>query len=602
MAFDGITTYHLIKDLQDVLVGGKIRKIYQPDHDEIRLLINHHGLNHMLLLSANANNPRAYLTQKKKENPVTPPNFCMILRKHLIGGTISDIRQHLSDRVLLLDIAVKNDFNEPVTKTLIAEIMGRNSNLILVESQIELDAHTGSDSDNDVVIIDTLKKVGSSSNRYRQILPGYRYVYPPENDRLNLFDHHDETDIRKVLSQRQNSKLVEALVKGYLGISPQLAREICFRAGLDPDSSPADLSVKRTGFLTNAIAEVYGDILSPSRPELYYFRQTVRDFSTVPLRHYESLMRKPMSSVSEMLESFYYEKDKKVRFQTRSADLKHRLTTLYKKETKKLQNLKNDLLHAENAEIYKVYGDLITANVYALEKGMTKAELPNYHDPNYKSLSVPLKVNETPMQNAQRYYQKYNKSKRALSRLAEQIDLTEDKVFYLAGVLNSLNQCSELTELDEIRHEAAVSGLFEKRSKGAKLHKPEASKPMRFRSSEGFEILVGKNNYQNDAISTRLGDDEDCWLHVKNAPGSHVLIKADGRFITETTLLEAGVLAAWFSGVRTSENVDVDYVEYKFVKKPKKAKPGMVIFTGQNTMNVTPNKRLVDSLSMISDE
>ena len=594
MAFDGITTYHLIKELRDTLVGGKIRKIYQPDHDEIRLFINHHGVNDMLLLSANANNPRAYLTQKKKDNPATPPSFCMVLRKHLIGGTISDIRQHLSDRVILLDIAVKNEFNEPVTKTLIAEIMGRNSNLILVESQ--------ADSDNGAVIIDTLKKVGSSSNRYRQILPGYSYVFPPENDRFDLFNHHDATDVRKILSMRQNGKISDALVKGYLGVSPQIAREICFRAGLDPDTCPADLSVKRTGFLTDAFAEVYDDILAPTHPELYFFRQTVRDFSTIPLRHYNSLTHKSASTVSEMLESFYYEKDKKVRFQTRSADLKHRLTTLNKKETKKLQNLRNDLLHAENAEIYKIYGDLITANVYALEKGMTEAELPNYHDPEYKPLRVPLKINETPMQNAQRYYQKYNKSKRALTRLAEQIELTEEKVFYLAGVLNSLNQCTELTELDEIRHEAAVSGLFEKRGKGAKLHKPEASKPMRFRSSEGFEILVGKNNYQNDAIATRLGDEEDCWLHVKNAPGSHVLIKADGRFITETTLLEAGVLAAWFSSVRNSENVDVDYVEYKFVKKPKKAKPGMVIFTGQNTMNVTPNKRLVESLSIIDDE
>ena len=598
MAFDGITTYHLTLELQETLVGGKIRKIYQPDHDEIRLFINRHGENHLLLLSANANNPRVYLTQKKKDNPAAPPSFCMALRKHLIGGTVSKIYQHLSDRVILFDILVKNEFNEPVTKTLIAEIMGRNSNIILTQSPENIPESENDGGDASPVIIDTLKKIGASSSRYRQILPGYRYIFPPERDRLNLFIHHEASDLSTVLSRRPKGKLADALIKGYLGVSPQIAREICFRAGLDPDSCPADLSVKRRGFLEDAFADVLGDILASCRPELYYFRRTVRDFSTIPLRQYDSLTRKAAPSVSAMLEAFYYEKDKKARFQTRSADLKHRLTTLYKKETKKLSNLHNDLLHAENAEIYKIYGDLITANVYALEKGMTEATLPNYHDPDYAPLRVPLKVNETPMQNAQRYYQKYNKSKRALDRLAEQIALTEDNVFYLSGVLDSLNRCTELPELEEIRHEAAVSGLFDKRGRGVKTRRPEASKPMRFRSSEGFEILVGKNNYQNDAIATRLGDDEDCWLHVKNAPGSHVLIKAEGRFITEATLLEAGALAAWFSSVRGSEHVEVDYVEYKFVKKPKKAKPGMVIFTGQNTMNVRPDKRLAETLAI----
>ncbi|MDD2414351.1 MAG: NFACT RNA binding domain-containing protein, partial [Eubacteriaceae bacterium] len=381
-----------------------------------------------------------------------------------------------------------------------------------------------------------------------------------------------------------------------------IAREICYRAGVDSELQPDDLGKKQLDYLSNAFFEIQHEIVSGPNPTLYYFNHRIQDFSTVSLHHLNDLESHPQGNVSEMLEAFYYLKDKKNRFTAKSANLKHHLSAFYKKNGKKLQNLRHDLQKSQKAEKSKRYGDLVTANIYQIKKGMKAVEVPDFNDPELKPVCIPLKVNETPAQNAQRYYKKYNKAKRAQIQLAGQIKTTEEQVYYLESLLNALEQCTELNELDEIRHEVAHSEFGKRQKMKEKEKKPLASKPLHFVSSEGFHIYVGKNNYQNDTISTKLGIDEDCWLHVKDIPGSHVLVVADGRFITEDTLLEAGSLAAWFSQAKNSQNVPVDYVEYKYVKKPKKAKPGMVIFTNQNTMYVTPKRDKVDALTQITDD
>lgn len=592
MAFDGITTYHLVSELKKIIVNGRIRKVYQPDNDEIRLVVNHISGNYTLLLSANANNPRAYITEKKKSNPETPPNFCMALRKHLVNGVIENVRQYKSDRILILDISSKNEFNERTIKSLIVEIMGRNSNIILVSKSGEDEAP---------VIIDCLKKVGSTSSRYRQILPGLDYKTPPEEGRSDYFSVDSEDKFIEWLSDHRDKKLSDALVRGFLGVSPNLAREICYRAGIDSEHTAADLGVKQTGYLSKSFMEIQKEILAGAAPVLYYFRREIQDFSTVDLHQFSTLSASPQGTVSEMLESYYYQKDKKSRFKTRSANLRHRLSALYKKNLKKLQNLQQDYLKTQGAGKNKLYGDLITANIYQIKKGMKSVTLPDYNDPEMKPVTVPLKVNETPSQNAQRYYKKYNKAKRGQVQLTEQIAKTKEQVYYLESLLNALDQSTELNELEEIRHEVAHSE-FAKQAPGKKDHRPLASTPLHYRSSEGFDIYVGKNNYQNDEISTRMGTDEDCWLHVKDIPGSHVLIVADGKFITEQTVIEGGELAAYYSQARNSQNVPVDYVEYKYVHKPKKAKPGMVIFTNQNTMYVTPRREDILKLELIEND
>ena len=596
MAFDGITTKHLIKELQETIVGGRIRKIYQPESDEIRMTINREKENYNLLISANTNNPRVYLAEKLKENPGTPPSFCMVLRKHLLNGIIVDIVQHETDRVIEFSISGKNEFNDVVIKKLVVEIMGRNSNVILIDDKTDV---SGERQEGEDIILDSMKKVGSGSNRYRQILPGKVYIYPPESGRQNFLSLTEDR-YYKMVAENSETVTERFWVQCFLGLSPIIAREFCFRAGLNPELKLKEFSKKQLGYLYQAFSEVMDEIEKGPNCGIYYFRREIIDFSTVNLHHMTDNECTAYTNVSKMLEAFYYIKDKKIRFKAKSANLRHQLDTLLKKNYKKLQNLHQDMDNSKKNEKNKLYGDLITANIYMIVKGMEEVSLVDYTDPEMKTVRVHLKVNETPSQNAQRFYKKYNKGKRAQIQLAEQIKTTEEQVYYLESLTGGLDQSTELNELDEIRHEFMHSEFNKKglTSKEAKK-KIAASKPLHFISSEGFDIYVGKNNYQNDYISTRLGVDEDCWLHVKDIPGSHVLVVANGRFITEDTLLEAGMLAAWHSKAKNSENVPVDYVEFRYLKKPKKAKPGMVIFTNQNTMYVTPNKDKIAAIQQV---
>ncbi|MBK5243604.1 MAG: NFACT family protein [Eubacteriaceae bacterium] len=588
MAFDGVTLYHLKEEFQSLLIGGHIRKIYQPEADEIRLLVNVGRENFNLLLSANASNPRAYIAQKLKENPHSAPSFCMVLRKYILNGTITDFSQHETDRVLEISIASKNEFNEPVVRKLLVEIMGRNSNIILIDETRK--------------ILDSLKKVGTTSSRYRQILPGRDYIYPPENNRIGFFDL-DVESYENLLDDYKDQPIERTLVQGLLGISPTIAREITFRGGIDATLNISDLSKKQTKYLYQSFCEVVNEIKERVFPNIIYLGREMLDFATMDLHHMQQDHRiEEFPSVSVMLEEYYFRRDKILRFKTHSANLYQQLQTLLKKNKKKLKNLYQDVETSQKNEKYKLFGDLITANIYAIEKGMESVTLLNYFDPECGSLEVPLKVNRTPAQNAQAYYKKYNKGKTALVHLDEHIRETAEKVYYLESLLTSLDQSTEFSELDEIRHEFLHSEFNKKALTKEDRKKQTPSKPRHYISSEGFHIFVGKNNYQNDTISTKMGTAEDCWLHVKNTPGSHVLIIANGRFITEATLLEAGTLAAWFSKARSSGNVPVDYLEYKFLKKPNKAKPGMVTFTTHNTMYVTPSIDKIESIEVFEDK
>ncbi|WP_286947559.1 Rqc2 family fibronectin-binding protein [Acetobacterium sp. UBA5834] len=587
MAYDGVTLYHLINEFKPLLIGGRIRKIYQPEIDEIRLLVNLGNQKKHLLLSANASNPRVYMTEKIKENPSAAPSFCMVLRKYLLNGTIIDIAQHETDRIMELSVTAKNDFNEIVVRKLLVEIMGRNSNIILVDESMK--------------ILDSLKKVGSTSSRYRQILPGRDYVYPPENSRLS-FLNLDANHLNELLSDYKDSSVEKVFVQALLGISPNISREIAFRSGIDPQTSVSGLSKKQKQFLCEAFTQVINEIRQKSEPVIIYLGRKMVDFSTIDLHYLRSDHRfEAYPSISEMLEAYYFMRDKALRFKTRAANLRQQLDILVRKNIKKLDNLQQDVDASHKNEKFKLYGDLITANIYAIEKGQEIATLVNYYDPDCQTIDIPLKVNRTPAQNAQHYYKKYNKSKTALKHLASYILETEEKIYYLESLVNSLEQSTELAELDEIRHEFLHSEFNKKAISKEDKKKQLPSKPLHYISSEGFHIFVGKNNYQNDFISTKMGKNEDCWLHVKDAPGSHVLIVAGGRFITEKTLLEAGNLAAWFSKSRGSSNVPVDYLEFKYLKKPSKAKPGMVVFTNQNTMYVTPTQDGVESIEVITD-
>ncbi len=585
MAFDGVTTYHLKKELNQLLVNGRIRKIYQPEKDEIRLLVNQGKFKYHLLLSVNPSNPRAYLTENLKENPSAPPNFCMSLRKYLLNGTITEIMQYKTDRILKFSILKNNEFNDPVVRTLLLELMGRNSNLILLD-------------ENDR-ILDSLKKVGTSSSRYRQILPGRDYIYPPENNRLSFLEF-SPAHFKEMLSMLSDQSIESFLIKAFLGISPALAKEVSYRAGLDSQKEITSLSKKQEQFLIEAFDEVIALITEKSWPRIYFKRRRPLDFSTIPLHHLQQDYPFELyQSLSSMLEIYYFKKDKILRFKNKSASLSQQLESLYKKHQKKLKNLQGDLSKAQKGEKFRIWGDLVTANIYQIEKGMDKIDVVNYHDPEGKSIEIPLKSNRSPSENAQAYYKRYNKSKSAIRYLKPYIQETKEKEYYLGSLLNSLDQSTELAELDEIQDEFNRSEFNKKPKPKKKAKKNVISSPYHYLSSEGFHIVVGKNNYQNDLISTKLGENEDCWLHVKDLPGSHVLVIANGQFISEQTLLEAGNLAAWYSKARGSSKIPVDYVEYKYIKKPPKAKPGMIIFTNQRTMVVSPDLNLIESIERL---
>lgn len=588
MAFDGITTYHLNKELNHYLVNGRIRKIYQPETDEIRLLINHGKEKHHLLLSANSANSRIYISQNIKENPAAPPSFCMSLRKYILNGTIMGFEQHKTDRIIQIKIQQKNEFNEPVIRTLLIEIMGRNSNIILLNEKLD--------------ILDSLKKVGTSSSRFRQILPGKAYLYPPENDRLSYFEVMPES-FSALLDEKQTLTIKDFLIQSFLGISPSLAKDIAFRSGLDDSQVIGKLTAKQKQYLNQEFFALIDRIKEKCEPVIYFTHRKPDDFSTTSNRYMEQNTKpKSFATVSDMLEEFYFQKDKILRFKSRSASLSQQLDTLLKKHLKKLANLKEDLTKAQKGEKYRLWGDLITANIYQITLGQKSATLVNYFDPDQENIEIPLKVNLSPSQNAQSYYKRYNKSKSAIAYLNPYIEMTEQQIYYLESLLNSLEQSTELDELEEIRHEYLNSEFNKKSVSKEDRKKKKVSKPMHFLSSEGFHIYVGKNNYQNDEIATRIGKDEDCWLHVKDAPGSHVLVVAKGKFITEKTLLEAGALAAWYSRSKGSNNIPVDYVEYKFLKKPPKSKPGMVTFTNQNTMYVSPDQETIDGITRLLEE
>ncbi len=590
MPFDGIVSNAITRELNQKLTGGKIRKIQQPEKDEIRLIVNKGKENLSLLLSASPNNARIHLSNIKKESPLTPPVFCMTLRKHISGSVIKRIEQQNEDRIVEIVLDSRNEFGEPQEKRLIMEVTGRNSNLILTAEE-----------NGEKKILDAVKRVGLSSSRYRHILPGEVYKAPPGEGRIEVGKTH-KTDILKLMKEDQSLSPEKFFTTRFFGISPAIVREALYRSKIEGNTKLFTYSDEQMEQLADTFKDLTEEMRSSDSFFVFEDSGNLIDFYPGNLTYLGSRYE-TFSSVSEALEYFYTARDLRMRFKSKSADLRHKLENLRKRAAKKLQTFNQDLKRLENNDKNRKYGDLITANIYQIQKGMKEAFLIDYEDPEFTQIRVPLKVNETPSQNAQRFYKKYQKGKRAKIELEHQKKITEEQLYYIETLIEGLNHSQTPNELEEILHEYRNSDLAsgkEKRSKKGNK-KPKASEPMCFTSSEGFKIYVGKNNYQNDYISTRLGVAEDCWLHVKDAPGSHVLIVANGRFIPEKTVLEGGMLAAWYSSQKNSENVPVDYLEFKDLKKPKGANPGMVIFTTHDTMYITPNKAEVARIEGLAE-
>lgn len=581
MALDGAFLYAVKQEL-DVLIGGRIDKIYQPSREEIIVSIRTRQGGFKLLISASASSARIHITQMNVDNPMTPPMFCMLLRKHLGGGKLSAIRQDGLERIIYLDFECINELGDIVTVTLACEIMGKYSNIIVIN--------------NEGKIIDSIKRVDGDMSRERIVLPGMSYEFPPRDDRIS-FVESDEKTIRSTVSNLKNAELSKALISAFEGISPVLAREWAYYAGKGKELNGAEMSNDEIDRLVFAIlmskkALIGNDCCFTSVTNK---EGLLKDFSFIRLNQYGNLMiTKEHTSACELLDDFYAQRDRAARLKQRANDLFRLLMNTTERITKRIANQKNELKDCEKKEDMKLKGDLLSANIYRLQKGDKKAVLENFYDESCPQIEIKLDSRLTPSQNAQKYYSEYRKSLTAEKKLAEQIALGEEELKYIDSVFDSLTRANTENEVNELRLELAEQGYI--RAVRLKGKPPKSNPPAEYLSSDGYTILLGRNNKQNDKLTLKTAAKTDIWLHTHNIPGSHAIIVTNGETPPDSTIEEAAIIAAVNSKAKDSSQVPVDYCLVKFVKKPVGAKPGMVIFTNNKTLYVTPDKELEERL------
>ncbi|MCC5911960.1 MAG: NFACT family protein [Clostridiaceae bacterium] len=589
MALDGLVVSSLVYEFKELLNFNRIEKIYQPENDEIIINIRSNRKGLKLLLSANSNYPRVHFTTANKENPTTPPTFCMLLRKYLQGGKIVDITQPDFERIIKFKIETLDELNTVKYRELIIEMMGRHSNIILIDCE-------------DNKILDSIKRISFDVSRYRQVLPGLKYTMPPSKDKYNPLTVENLEDFKDKLSNQMHASTIKGLYTAFIGISPLVAREICFLAGLEEDillSHLLDHEFTKlfssfSSFLTKAKNNNF-------QPSIYIDQQESKyiDFSVVPINHLSTYHRQEATSISSMLETFYLNRDLKERMKQKSYDLRKSITTKLDRLYNKVQNLHQDFKKAEKAESHKIKGDLLTANLYKIQKGDASVEVVDFYDEAQKTVLISLDKRLSPSKNAQNYYKKYNKAKNALIEVDKQVKKAKEEIHYLEQIVVNIDQSTYLSDLEEIQGELIETGYLKKRSNKKKIATFKKTGFLKYKTSEGLELLVGKNNKQNDEITLKIATKEDLWFHVKDMPGSHVLLKLEGITPSNTSILEAATLAAYYSKAKNSTKVPVDYTEKKNVRKPKGAKPGMVIYDNYSTILVDGTEKSIENIDKV---
>ncbi|SCY85582.1 Rqc2 family fibronectin-binding protein [Alkaliphilus peptidifermentans] len=576
MALDGLVVASMTHELKEMLTGGRIEKVYQPENDELIILIRNNGKNLRLLLSGNSNYPRVHLTSLNKINPESPPNFCMLLRKHLNNGRIVDILQPDMERMIIFKVEAYDELNILKSKQLIIEMMGKHSNIIIVDEESKR-------------IIDSVKRVSMDVSRHRQVLPGLTYQMPPSQAKVNPLTL-DSFDIFST-SITKDSKITvqKGLYTSFTGISPLIAREVCFRSNIEEDTPVFALKPVDLTNLYNSFKEIMNAIKNNNFSYNIYFDEEndkYIDFSCIALTHLSVYSCQSYESVSNMLESFYRIRDSKDRIKQRSQDLRKNLQIKLDRLNQKMSNLNKDIIKAEKADEYKLKGELITSNLHLVKGREDSISVVNYYDPNLPEIIIPLDKKLSASQNAQKYYKQYNKYKTALTEVARQMKITKEEISYLEEIFLSIEHATELSDLEEIQNELVETGYFKSKGKTKKKKEQKKSSYLKFLSSDGFEIYVGKNNLQNEEITFKIATKNDLWLHVKTIAGSHTILKVKDEGYTDAALLEAATLAAYYSKGRNTTKVPVDYTIRKNVRKPSGAKPGMVIYDNYQTIHV----------------
>ncbi len=567
MSFDGLFTRAITKELSEALRGGRINKIHQPFKNEIVLVIRAGGKNHKLLLSIHPSYARAQLTTETYENPNEPPMFCMLLRKHLEGYILEDIHQVGLERMIVLDVKGRNELGDLSSKQLIIEIMGRHSNIILIDKTRNM-------------ILDSIKHVSYALNSHRAILPGQEYKLPPAQNKYNPLEATEEDVLKRV--DFNAGKMDKQLVEHFAGLSPLFAREIVHEAGIVNRNTLPKAFINRMEKIKTHQYEP--SIMNVQGKEMFYL---------FPMIHISGEVQS-FSTISEMLDRFYFGKAERDRVKQQGNDLERLIVNERDKNKKKIDKLQKTLVDAQNAEEYQLYGELLTANLYAVERGMTSVEVINYYDENAGVVSIPLDPQKSPSDNAQRYFTKYQKAKTARKIVQEQIDKANEEVLYFETLIQQMETAS-IKDIEEIRQELVEEGYIRDRHKN-KSKKQVLTKPVldQYVSSDGTDILVGKNNKQNDYLTNKVASRDDIWLHTKDIPGSHVVIRSKNP--SDSAILEAANIASYFSKARSSSSVPVDFTQVRHVKKPNGAKPGFVIYDNQQTVYVTPDENLIIQL------
>lgn len=582
MALDGIFLRHLRQEIEETALNAKVDKIYQPNREELVLSLRTRYDTYKLLLSARANSARVHFTTESIENPKQPPMLCMLLRKRLSSAKLVRVRQNDLERVLFLDFDAYNELGDLIRLTLVVEIMGRYSNVIFLDGNEK--------------IIDSLKRVDEEMSSERLVLPGLPYRSPPPQNKLSLLSATPEQVVDVMKSSVKNRELANMLLDTLQGVSPIVCREIQNRVCGEAQIPVREITgvqeerlLRELETLRQTVAEVCG------KPHMAVNAATQKpmDFSFFPIHQYGSLARcvEP-ETFSDLLDQFYRERDRLERMKVKTQGLHRILATASERLSRKINLQRGELQQCTEREHLKICGDLISANLYQIQKGDTIASLYNFYEEDQPVVSVKLNPLLTPSQNAQKYYKDYRKAKTAEEKLQEQISMAEQELRYIDTVQDALSRAATEQDLSEIRQELLEQGYVRqlKQKKNTKAKTPSPLAPMEFQSSDGFRILVGRNNRQNDRLTMKQANNNDLWLHVKDHPGSHTVVVSDRKEISDTAILEAAQIAAYFSRCRESSQVPVDYTQIRHVSKPNGAKPGMVIYVNYKTVYVTPRK------------
>lgn len=576
MPFDASAVRCTAFEINNLLQGGRVEKIYQPERDEIVLVVKQGG-SFRLVISANSQNPRIYITKTVKENPAEPPMFCMLMRKHITSGKIKEIKSVDFERIVDIAIEARNEMGDIVEKHIMCEIMGKNSNIILTDEKGK--------------IIDSVKHVDLTVSRVRNIFPGLTYLLPPDADRKNPLVLNEE-DFYDILTKSGEGRSIDkALTSALSGISPLLAREAAFDAIGRTDLVMGEMTDDEKRLVAKKLFEMFRKVKNNDFTSVVLYKDGDRkpmDFAVFPVKQYgEGYTVKIMDSVCEAMEEFYSVRDAQERMRSRSYALLKNVTGQLERIRKKITLLHQTLKDCEEKEKYRIAGDIITANLYRMNQGDKTLVAVNYYDEAGGDITIELDEALSPSKNAQQYYKKYQKAKTAEVEAAKQIEKAREEMEYLESVVNEIEFAATPSELDEIKEELTGSGVIKTTFTKKKQKKTKISSPDEY-YYEGYTIYSGRNNIQNDYLTLKVGRANDLWLHTKNIPGSHVLVKNMGEEIPSKVIEAAAIIAATNSKGKNSSKVEVDYCPVSHVKKPSGAKAGMVIYEGYNTAVVTP--------------